>query len=260
MILFNNMILPQAEFSEELLRTGLNIYEVVRVFNGKPIFLKDNLTRLANSLKKSNIPLEVEKLNIADKLKHLIELKKMQEGNIKYVLHFDSDQMDECIYQIPHHYPSFQDYQKGVPTLTYEITRKNPEVKYINEELRTLTNQLIADHNVYEILLVDQEGYITEGSRSNVFFIKDQILYTSPTAYVLPGTSRKRVFEICQKHNYSIVEQRIDFHSLEQYDSVFLTGTSPLILPINQINTIRYAVDTPFLRQLMDHYFALLEK
>ena len=61
--------------------------------------------------------------------------------------------MDECIYQIPHHYPSFQDYQKGVPTLTYEITRKNPEVKYINEELRTLTNQLIADHNVYEILL-----------------------------------------------------------------------------------------------------------
>jgi branched-chain amino acid aminotransferase len=168
--------------------------------------------------------------------------------------------MDEYLFQIPHNYPTAQNYQEGINTITYESIRENPGVKYVNDTLRTLTNQLIQKHHVYEVLLVDHEGYITEGSRSNVFFIKDNTLYTSPIEYVLPGTSRKRVFDICREYQLPIVEQRIAKNSLHEFDVAFLTGTSPLILPINQIDTIHYDVNLPFLRQLMDHYFALLKK
>ena len=260
MILFNDTVQDGNEFSEKIFETGLSIYEVIRVFKGHPIFLKDNLMRLDNSLKKSNIGIRVESLNMPDKLNRLINLEHITEGNLKYVLHFTSGKTDEYLFQIPHAYPGTRDYENGVPVMTCEAVRTNPEVKYINPELRTLADRLIHENHVYEVLLVDTEGYVTEGSRSNVFFVKKDTLYTTPTEYVLPGTSRKRVFDICQKYRIPVVEERIASQQLPTFDAVFLTGTSPLRLPVNQVNDIRYSIDSPFLRQVMSYYFALLDK
>lgn len=52
MILQNNLVTSEAGFSEKIFEKGLSIYEVIRIFKGNPIFLKDNLLRLDNSLKK----------------------------------------------------------------------------------------------------------------------------------------------------------------------------------------------------------------
>ncbi|MDE6450951.1 MAG: aminotransferase class IV [Odoribacter sp.] len=260
MIFLNNVICDGEKFSEKIFENGLSIYEVIRIFNGHPIFLSDNLIRLDNSLKKSNIGIQIESLNIPEKLNRLISLEHITEGNLKYVLHFTTGKTDEYMFQIPHTYPDAGEYENGVPVITCKAVRENPEIKYINTDLRTLTNRLIREHQVYEVLLVDREGYITEGSRSNVFFIKEGTLFTSPAKYVLPGTSRKRVFDICQKHRFPVVEKRIAYTGLPAYDAVFLTGTSPLILPVNRINEIPYSAGYPFLRRLMDCYFALLEK
>lgn len=259
-MLINNVITDNDNFSEDIFKNELSIYEVIRVFNGHPIFLKDNLSRLDNSLKKSNIDIHVESLNIPDKLQRLISLEHIREGNLKYVLHFKKTTPDEYLFQIPHAYPTHTDYQQGVPVITYKAMRENPEVKYINPDLRTATNKLIEKNHVYEVLLVDKDGYITEGSRSNVFFIKKDVLYTSPLEYVLPGTSRKRVFDICKEHQITIQEKRIDSKNLDTYDVAFLTGTSPLILPINRIDNITYQPNNTVLRSLMEYYFALLER
>ena len=245
MILQNNLVTSEAGFSEKIFEKGLSIYEVIRIFKGNPIFLKDNLLRLDNSLKKSNIDIHVEDLNLPDKLQHFIRLENMTEGNLKYVLHFTSGKPDEYIFQIPHAYPTSEDYKQGVPTLTYSAMRENPGVKYINTDLRTRTNRLIKQKQVYEVLLVDKEGYITEGSRSNVFFIGDNVIFTAPLEYVLPGTSRKRVFDICHKHRFPIIEKRIPVSELARYDAAFLSGTSPLILPINRIDELRFDPGLP---------------
>ena len=260
MILFNNIVKKKFHASEEIFEQGLSIYEVIRIFKGKPIFFKDNLFRLNNSLKKSNIEIEVESLNLLDKLNSLIQLRQIVEGNLKYVLHFTKDKMDEYLFEIPYSYPTSLEYENGVSTITYQATRKNPNVKYINADLRNSTNKLIEENNAYEVLLIDNEGFITEGSRSNVFFIKGETLYTSPLKYVLSGTSRKRVIDICKEHKITIIEQRISYDKINQYDVAFLTGTSPLILPIKQINTVNYLTNNSFLNKLMKYYFTLLEK
>lgn len=259
MVLVNNEVNNGADFSEKIFAQGLSIYEVVRVFKGHPIFLKDNIVRLDNSLKASNISIHAENLHLPEKLQRYIELEQMVEGNLKYVLHFQSATPDEYIFRIPHTYPTEDDYRKGVPTITCKAIREHPEVKYINTDLRTLTNRLIKEYQVYEVLLVDNEGFITEGSRSNIFFVQGDTLYTSPQEYVLPGTSRKRVFDICKRENIRIVEKRIGFNTLEKYDVAFLTGTSPLILPICRIDEVCYSPNHALLRRLMGCYFALLE-
>lgn len=259
MILLNNCIKNDPDFSDKIFEQGLSIYEVIRIFHGKPIFLQDNLLRLENSIKKSNITIDIPNLHIPDKLERVIRLEHMEEGNLKYVLHFtDGNPIDEYIYQIPHSYPTEANYRDGIDTITCHAMRENPEVKYVNGGLRTLTNRLIQENGVYEILLTDHEGYITEGSRSNVFFIKGDTLYTASTTYVLPGTSRKRVFDICKQQHLNVIEKRVLYESLHEYDAAFITGTSPLILPIRRIDTILFDPQNQLLKDLMRCYFSLL--
>lgn len=130
-------------------------------------------------------------MNVEGKLNHLIELEHIKEGNIKYVLHVSPSGIDEYVYQIKHSYPTEEAYQHGIDTVTCRAMRENAEVKYINSGLREMTNKIMQEQGVYEVLLIDKEEYITEGSRSNVFFIKDNTLYTAPLPHVLPGTSRQ---------------------------------------------------------------------
>ena len=80
MVLINNQPNENNAFSTKIIESGLSIYEVIRVFEGHPIFLRDNLVRLANSLTKSNIDIDIENLNIPEKLRHFILLEKMTEG------------------------------------------------------------------------------------------------------------------------------------------------------------------------------------
>lgn len=259
MILLNNRFEAETDIDERIFADGLSIYEVIRIFDGHPIFLKDNLLRLSNSLHKSDIGIQVESLDIPDKLGRLIMAEHITGGNVKYVLHFTGNRTDEYMFQIPHHYPSETDYEQGVPVMTYRMTRENPEVKYFNQDLRAISNRLMETNHVYEVLLVDKDGCITEGSRSNLFFVRGETLYTCPSAYVLPGTSRKRVFGICREHGIPIHEQRIFLKDIRQYDAAFLTGTSPLILPLNCIDKTVYSTRHPLMRRLMEYYFALLE-
>ncbi len=258
-MLTDNIVCDSDCFSEKILEKGFSIYEVIRVFEGHPIFLNDNLLRLSNSIKKSNIDMDVENLRIPEKLKNLIRLEHIEEGNIKYVLHFTGEDIHEYIYQIPHSYPTEEDYNQGVCTVSFRAIRENPEVKYINPVLREATNRLIREKNVYEIVLVDKEGYVTEGSRSNIFFIRNHTFYTAPTRYVLPGTCRKRIIDICKQHHLDLIEERVAYGELGNYEAAFISGTSPLVLPIRRLDDFCFNVHHPLLKQLMEIYFSLVE-
>lgn len=260
MILLNGNTINTPDFSDRIFENGLSLYEVIRVFKKQPIFLQDNLIRLDNSIKKSNIDIDIRKLDIPGKLEKLIRLEQIEEGNLKYVLHIQNDGViDEYIYQIPHSYPTSEDYRLGVDTMTCYAVRETPEIKYINTGLRALANRLIEENNVYEVVLIDNEGYITEGSRSNIFFIKNDLLYTASTQYVLPGTSRKRVFDICNRLGVKISEERVPYSGIKEYDAAFITGTSPLILPIRRIDDVLFDPQNSLLCKLMENYFTLLK-
>ena len=86
-MLFNNKPIDNKEYSEDILNEGLSIYEVCRVFRGKVIFLNDNILRLDNSIKKSNLAIDLNSLHVADQLNRLIQLENIKEGNIKVVEH-----------------------------------------------------------------------------------------------------------------------------------------------------------------------------
>lgn len=257
-LLRNNQPEELPVFSENRFRSGYNLYEVFRVFRGKVIFAEDNLSRLDSSIRKSNWNLSCEALGVPEKLERLIRLEQIREGNIKYVLHKAGDTIDEYLYQITFHYPSGQDYRDGVPVITLPAVREHAEIKYLNYELRDETDLLIRQHKVYEVLLYNEERQLTEGSRSNLFFIRDNTLYTAPLPYVLPGTSRKRVLEVCRQQAIPFREVFVTLDELPRMEAAFLTGTSPLVLPINRIDRTPFDPAHPLLREVMELYFAFL--
>jgi branched-chain amino acid aminotransferase len=258
-VLYNGHLLPlEGNFSEELLHDGLSLYEVFRVYKGHVIFLEDNIERLKNSMRKSGWDFPISAPEIATKLELLIREERIAEGNIKYVSHATAKGIEEYIYQIPHSYPNEEDYRRGVKVMTLHASRDNAEVKYIHPELRETTNQLIHTHNVYEVLLIDKHECITEGSRSNVFFIQENKLYTAPLPRVLPGTTRKRVIELCREEGIPVIEQCVAYAGIHLARAAFLTGTSPLVLPVRQIDGIELDPRDPLLRRVMTRYLSLL--
>jgi len=88
--------------------------------------------------------------------------------------------------------------------------------------------------------LVNQKGEITEGSRSNMFFVKNNVFYTSPSKDVLVGITRSRVIQLCTQLGYEVKEQEIPVSFLDEIDGLFLTGTSPKVLPIASVDTHQY--------------------
>jgi len=147
----------------------------------------------------------------------------------------------------------------GVKVGLLNAVRPIPHAKVQNPGLRDRANRKISEKGFFEVLLVDSEGHITEGSRSNVFFIKNETLYSSPVEDILEGITRIKVMQLCQNAGIKVVESAIDSTTLDQFQAAFLTGTSPMILPICAIDNIIYKTDLPLLIKLRELYNQLIE-
>ena len=124
----------------------------------------------------------------------------------------------------------------------------------MDRELRDATNKAIREGDLYEVLLVNRDGIITEGSRSNVFFIKNGEVYTSPTDAVLPGVTRTIIIRIIEEAGIPLHYCAVKQDELSGFDAAFISGTSPKVLPIAYIGDISYDVDDPVLRYIMAKY------
>jgi len=254
-IIGRNGLISESHFSFERFSSDQTIYEVIRVIDGICIFLEDHFDRLQNSFITQHQ--SVFKMNLGEfrqNIEKLVVINKISDGNIKFVCMESKDELEWAFFFIPHLYPESDEYQNGVATDLIFQERKNPGAKVIQNLVREKANQMIAEQNLYEVLLVDREGQITEGSRSNVFFVKDKVFYTAPASKVLVGITRQKVLECLTELGFRLIEKSVDYSSISCYDAVFLTGTSPKVLPVRCIGTQIYKTQLHCVKMLMDSY------
>lgn len=255
----NNHLLTAADFNPYFTAAGRSVYEVIRIVNGIPLFMEEHLERLKSSVILLDQPLFVSVDEISRNVQDLIKQCAMDEGNVKLALHYTHDanepHYDFYAYFIEHYYPAEDEYHQGVDTITFKAVRNNPNAKVADLELRKRVNQEIKNRNVFEAILLDDEGYITEGSRSNIFMVKDACIYTTPLLNVLPGITRSKILEICRLQNHRLVEMRLNPAELAEMDAVFLTGTSPKVLPIKRVDDMIFAsASHPLVIAIMEQY------
>ena len=239
----------------------VNIYEVLRVIGGIPVFLEDHLDRLNRSAHLAgfeNLPGTDE---ISKRINNLIASEKKAIGNIRLGFSF-SDPVVEPEFTlsfIPHYYPTAEEYIIGVKVGLLKADRPIPNAKIQHSDIRERANHAMELNGLYEVLLVDSDGNITEGSRSNVFFIKDEKLYSAPLEKILQGITRLKVLDICNKEGIEVIETDIPANSLGQFEGAFLTGTSPKVLPICSLENMVYNTKLTLLIKLQDAYNQLIE-
>jgi branched-chain amino acid aminotransferase len=254
--------LKQAEkFDNALVYKGESIYEVIRTAGGIPLFFNDHISRLENSIKLQGRQPLAERATIKNDIIKLCSSEKRKEINIKLVFNYGSEgENNYLVYFIDSSYPTPAQYANGVKAILYFAERTDPEAKVLNYRLRSSVHQELVNEGAYEALLVNGNNLITEGSRSNVFFLKGGKLITAPDNMILRGITRKHVLDICRETGTEVVFDCVNADDLRVYEAAFLTGTSPMVLPLSSINELRFNTSHKLMQELRELYVKRAEE
>jgi len=258
--ILNGELQPADHFVNSLVYDGNSIYEVIRMVKGKPVFFHDHMERLATSVKLQRKKKLVGEDILRKDILNLTRSDKKKVANLKIVFNYNNGSDNYLVYFIEPIYPSEEQYKKGVKGIFYFAERKDPESKVINHKLRSSIYHKLILEGGYEALLVNENNLITEGSRSNIFFLKGDTLVTAPDNYVLNGITRKHILEICEEHSVKVEKYCVNVKDLADYEAVFMTGTSPIILPFCCIEDKYFNIRIPLMEKLRGLYILKAEE
>lgn len=238
---------------------GLKLYEVIRVFQGIPLFVNDHLARLRHSLELTVPELSFPADKLLSNIQFLIAANQLMEGNMRIDLGISEGMMNIALQVVPHHYPEPKDYRRGVHLMFFRASRANPNAKVMNASLRAEIEKVLRENVSYEALLVNAKGFVTEGSKSNFFAIAGHSIVTPPAHEVLEGITRKYVMDLCKSKGIPLRETSVHITEFPRFDALFITGTSPKVLPVNSVAHFRFNPTHSLLQTLMKAYDRLLE-
>ncbi len=155
-------------------------------------------------------------------------------------------------------------YAKGVAAITFAGERHLPNAKSMDTLLNFLAFREAKEKETFEALLIDHEGNIREGSRSNLYIIEhmrtahiadqrgsntqiyaDSVVITPPLPDVLEGVTRILVLKLLKENNIPFREERISKSRLMAADEVFVTATSSNVMPVVEIDEKKIGAGTP---------------
>ncbi|NOY49032.1 MAG: aminotransferase class IV [Chlorobi bacterium] len=256
----NNDIKDCCDFSIVELPDRKSIYEVIRVIDGIPLFLDEHINRFFNSLYICNLNHNISKSRIIKNLKVLIDLNGLKNGNVKWVLTWGLDnEQDFYMWASPYLYPSEQDRENGIACDLVLGKRENPNSKNSDSVLRKRVQAQLNKLGAYEIILMDEDEKLLEGSRSNLFFIGGNTIYTSFDADVLEGVSRQKIMGICEAEGIKLIKKEIHLKEINKFDAAFLSGTSIKILPINRIGPFDFVPNNKLFLKILDKFQSIMD-
>lgn len=234
------------------------IYEIIRIENDCPVFIKDHLARLWQGAEKTLTPLSYTQHELFKIIFELIDKESSTNCNLRIQIDHKTGLIRMGF--IPNNHSFTNDYSQGIDVGLLESERSNPNIKYWNSELRTKSDKIISDTGNQELILVNQDGYLTEGSRSNIFGIKKEMLITPPLIQVLPGITRQKIIELASEHSIPLSENLIHQREITEFDALFITGTTPGILPVSKINSHQVDPKHNLIKTLSDLYLEAVQQ
>ncbi len=261
-VFWNNKYVTSSQSDFHNHSTSGMLYEVVRVMEGIPLFLDDHIQRLRQSVDiAGHYGVFPEPAFFEEIIFGLIKKNKRDAGNIQINIVTENNEFNTYSSFIPHSYPSAEAYKKGVNTDFLFAERKTPEAKVIQKKLRQRANDMINQKSLFEVILVDKQQMVTEGSRSNIFIVHNDEIFTAPLNMVLGGITRKKTIAVLDDMNRNVIEEPWNYRRvLEHADAIFLTGTSPKIMPIASCGGVTFNVENIIVREVMKRYNVIIEE
>jgi D-alanine transaminase len=260
----NEGVIPIQERGHQF---GDGIYEVVRVYNKKPFMLEEHLDRFEHSAEAISLKLPQSR----EELKEIIfeGIDRSQEENVDVYfqvtrgiaprLHLYPDSPAVLSLVVKPSKPLDESKKRnGVAVHVMEDERwANCYIKSLNLLPNVMAKQIAVDNGCEEAILV-KDSYVTEGSSSNLFVVKNGSLYTTPaTKRILHGITRKAVFSLARKLNIPVIEEHFTPEFLKDADEAFITSTTSEVLPINKVDQHELSTHFTITHQLQNEFKTL---
>ena len=238
------------------LHYGLGAFEGVRAYeteSGGAIFrLGDHTKRLFDAANKINItiPYSLEELEAVQK--EAMIKNNLKEGYIRPIVFLGSESMGLRAKDLVSvnvavacwEWPSYMDPEakkKGISIIKSPYQQYDNPLYSNNKIIGTYINSIMALHdaiakNADEAILMDKNGFISEGSGENLFIVRDSKLITPKTDFCLNGITRQSVIEIAQDLGIEVQEKDLLFDELVNADEAFFSGTAVEITPITNLD------------------------
>jgi len=235
-IVYNGKVVSK----NDSLLTGIEdhpiVYEVIRLINGVPLFFNEHIDRMNRSADMMGFKMCCNEALLREEIAMLVDVTGELNHNIKLLYTEFDGKTESCAYFIPSFYPDPKVYVSGVNTVVYHSERDNPNAKVLNRSLKERIERIRHETGSYEAILVNKRHQVTEGSRSNIFFVKDNHIITARSNDVLEGITRQQIILMMKNQGIPLIEKEILEAELETFDGAFITGTSINILPVKAID------------------------
>ncbi len=231
---------------------GDGVFEGIRSYDGLVFKLSEHLDRLYESARTLMLEIPCTKTQMEKIVIDTLRANRLRDAYIRLVvtrgvgdLGLDPRKCAKatlfCIADKIALYPK-EYYEKGLELATVPTVRNHPEA--LNPQLKTLNylNNILAkieatNAGVNEAILLNAQGYVTECTGENIFFVKGRRVVTPPPYVgILKGITRAAVMGLAAKAGYEVAEEVFTRHDLYIADEVFLTGTAAEIVPVIKID------------------------
>jgi branched-chain amino acid aminotransferase len=221
---------------------GIGVFDLLRTYNGKPLFLKEHVARLLNSARQIKLDLPWSHEEICRTALETLSRNHLAEANIRIIATGGSSpdfatpqgrpRLLVLITPLPE-LPSWW-YEKGVKVVTLRAERRIPGAKSIDYLAAGMALRLAHERNAVEAIYVDSLGHAREGTSSNLFAMLDGRL-TTPGEGILAGITRQVVLETAREL-FPIEIRHLPATELLGAQEVFLSGTNKGVVPVVQID------------------------
>lgn len=225
------------------------IYEVIGIINGVFADERGHLDRLERSLSELQISMPVRRETLRFLMRELLRKNRLRNASLyiqitrgvsKRDFKFPSSSVVPSLVMIcrPFKFDVNPALQDGIQAITVPDQRwERRDIKTVALLPQALAKQKAIEAGAYEALMVDGNGFITEGSSSNFWILKGKTLKTRASNYnILKGVTRTAIAKIAKEYGLEIIEDSITPEEAYQADEAFCTSATSLIVPVVSID------------------------
>ncbi len=238
------------------LHYGFGVFEGIRCYkteSGPAVFrLDEHIQRLFRSAHILNMTIPFTQAELTQACLHVLKANELQSGYIRPLIFYGAESMGlnpaKCLVHAIvaawewGAYLGEEGMENGIRVKTSSYTRHHPNITMTRAKaVGNYSNSILAKTEAIacgfdEALLLDPEGFVSEGSGENIFILRQGKLITPPLDSALDGITRNTVISLAEGLNLPVLEQRFSRDEVIIADEAFFTGTAAEITPIRELD------------------------
>jgi branched-chain amino acid aminotransferase len=238
------------------LHYGMGVFEGVRAYKaeqGTAIFrLEEHTKRLFNSAHILGMKMPFDKATISEAQRMVVRENNLESGYLRPMAFLGSEAMGISAKNLSVHvivaawpwgaYLGQEALERGIRVKTSSFSRHHSNVtmckaKANGNYMNSILAHKEAETDGYdEALLLDVDGFVSEGSGENIFIVRDGKLYTPDPSSALVGLTRDTIMQLAEENGLQVIEKRITRDEVYIADEAFFTGTAAEVTPIRELD------------------------